>query len=197
MGYHRAGFETRGIDINPQPNYPFDFVQADAFEYLRKYGDRYDFVSASPMCHDHSPLASVAGTDGTYWQVAAIRKLLIAIGVPYVIENVMTAPLRKDISIMMCADNLGLRTVRHRRFEPGNGVLLTSPGPHRAHRAKTATSRRRERWAQGWHVSVTGDVGTYVGPEALGIDWMTGDELSQAIPPAYTEFVGRQVLEQI
>lgn len=195
-GYHRAGFDTEGVDIERQPRYPFTFHQADAFDYIVEHAHRFDFISASPMCHDHSPLTSVAGTDGTYWQVEAIREALIATGKPFVIENVMTAPLRKDISIMLCADNLGLRTVRHRRFEPGGGLALTAPA-HRPHRARTATTRRRERWAQGWHVSVTGDVGTYVGPEALGIDWMTGDELSQAIPPAMTEFIGRQVIAQL
>lgn len=196
MGYHRAGFETVGVDINPQPNYPFEFHQDDAWEFLATHGHAFDFISASPMCRDHTPLTSVAGKTGTEWQVASIREALIASGKPFVIENVMTAPLRKDVSIRLCADNFGLRTVRHRRFEPGNGLILTQP-PHHPHRAQTATSRRRERWEQGWHVSITGDVGTYVGPEALGIDWMTGDELSQAIPPAMTEFIGRQVLAQL
>lgn len=196
MGYHRAGFETEGVDINPQPRYPFKFHRADAWEFLAEHGHEFDFISASPMCRDHTPLTSVAGRTGTEWQVDSIREALVATGVPFVIENVMAAPLRRDISIVLCADNLGLRTVRHRRFEPGNGLVLEQP-PHRTHRARTATARRRARWAQGWHVSVTGDVGTYVGPEAMGIDWMTGDELSQAIPPAMTELVGRQVMAQL
>lgn len=195
-GYHRAGFDTEGVDINPQPRYPFTFHQADAFDYVITHAHRFDFISASPMCRDHTPLTSVAGTTGTEWQVDEIREVLLSIGKPFVIENVMTAPLRHDVSIVLCADNLGLRTVRHRRFEPGGGLVLTQP-PHQPHRARTATSRRRERWEQGWHVSVTGDVGTYVGPDAMGIDWMTGDELSQAIPPAMTELVGRQVLAQL
>lgn len=196
MGYHRAGFGTEGVDIAPQPRYPFTFHQADAFAYVIEHAHRFDFISASPMCRDHTPLTSVAGKTGTEWQVDAIREALESTGKPFVIENVMTAPLREDTSIWLCADNLGLRTVRHRRFEPGGGLTLTGPA-HRPHRARTATTRRRERWAQGWHVSITGDVGTYVGPEAMGIDWMTGDELSQAIPPAMTELVGRQVLAQL
>jgi DNA (cytosine-5)-methyltransferase 1 len=97
---------------------------------------------------------------------------------------------------VLCADNMGLRTVRHRRFEPGGGLVLTQPR-HTPHRARTATKRRRELWDQGWHVSVTGDVGVYVGPDAMGIDWMTGNELSQAIPPAFTNLVGLQMLAQI
>lgn len=196
VGYARAGFDVTGVDIDPQPNYPGTFVQMDAFEFVARHGHEFDVFSASPMCRDHTPLTSVAGVRGTGWQVAAIRRVLEETGKPFVIENVMSAPLRKDISIVVCGDNLGLRTVRHRRFEPGGGLSLKQP-PHRPHRAPTATSRRRERWAQGWHVSITGDVGVYVGPDAMGIDWMTGNELSQAIPPAYTELVGRQILEQI
>jgi DNA (cytosine-5)-methyltransferase 1 len=196
VGYSRAGFEVTGVDINPQPRYPLTFVQADAFEYVAEHGHEFDFIAASPMCRDHTPLTSRAGTTGTAWQVDEIRDALIATGKPYVIENVMAAPLRKGSSIVLCADNMGLRTVRHRRFERGGGITLRQP-THTEHRARTATTRRRERWAQGWHVSVTGDVGTYVGRLAMGIDWMTGNELSQAIPPAYTELIGRQILDQI
>ncbi len=197
VGYQRAGFDVTAVDIDSQPRHRGGrFVQADAFVYLAEHGHAFDFIAASPMCRDHTPLTSVAGTTGTGWQVAAIREALAESGKPYVIENVMAAPLRKDISIMLCADNLGLRTVRHRRFEPGGGLVLAQP-PHRPHRARTATKRRRERWEQGWHVSFTGDIGTYAGPEGLGIDWMNGNELVQAIPPAMTELVGRQVLEQL
>lgn len=196
MGYHLAGFEVVGVDIEPQPRYPFEFHQADAFDYLLAHWHEFDVIHASPMCRDHTPLTSVAGFTGTEWQVAEIREALISTAKPYVIENVMAAPLRKGISIVLCADNMGLRTVRHRRFEPGGGLELTQP-QHVSHSAPTATKRRRERWNQGWHVSVTGDVGTYVGPEAMGINWMSGNELSQAIPPAFTRFVGEQVLAQL
>lgn len=115
-------------------------------------------------------------------------------GGPWVIENVMTAPLDKDSSIVLCGGMFGLRTYRHRRFESNHS--LTAP-EHPKHVAKTATKQRRERWALGWHVSITGDVGTYVGPEAMGIDWMTGNELSEAIPPAYTEWIGRQLADAL
>jgi DNA (cytosine-5)-methyltransferase 1 len=197
VGYERAGFNVTAVDINPQPRHRGGrFVQADAFEYLLTYGFLFDFIHVSPMCRDWTPLTSVAGMSGTAWQLARIRELLIASGKPYVIENVMAAPLRREGSIVLCADNMGLRTVRHRRFEPGGGIVLIQP-PHQPHRARTATSRRRERWDQGWHVSITGDVGTYVGPEAMGVDWMSGDGLSQAIPPAYAEYVGHQVIEQL
>ncbi len=197
MGYHRSGFWVTGVDIEPQPRYPLpDFVQADAFAFVREHGHEFDFIAASPMCRDHTPLTSRAGLTGTAWQVDEIREELIATGKPYVIENVMGAPLRKDSSIVLCADNMGLRTVRHRRFEFGGGITLTQPN-HTPHRARTSTKKRRACWEAGLHISITGDVGSYIGGQAMGIEWMTGNELSQAIPPAYTELIGKQILEQI
>lgn len=190
QGYHRAGFTVVGVDINPQPNYPFEFHQADATTFDL---DGFDAVHASPPCQDHSPLSALVGEHGTGWMLHHTINRLHACGLPYVVENVMGAALDRRRSIVLCGEMFGLRTIRHRRFEPSPGLVLTAP-PHRPHTARTATSRRRERWAQGWHVSITGDVGTYVGPEAMGIDWMTGNELSQAIPPAYTEHIGGQML---
>ena len=78
-------------------------------------------------------------------------------------------------------------------IEPGPGVTLTAP-EHPKHVIRTATKQRRKRWDEGWHVSITGDVGVYVGPEAMGINWMTGNELCEAIPPAYTEVIGQQLM---
>jgi len=88
----------------------------------------------------------------------------------------------------------GLRTYRHRRFE--SYMHLTAP-EHPKHTVLTATKQRKQRWAEGWNVSITGDVGTYVGPEAMGIDWMNGNELCEAIPPAYTQHIGEQLMAYI
>jgi DNA (cytosine-5)-methyltransferase 1 len=190
-GYHRAGFDVVGVDIAPQPRYPFGFVQADAMTYPL---EGYDAYAASMPCHDHTPLRSLAGTNGTGWLLGAVRDRLKATGRPYVIENVPGAPMRPDLKLCGCMFDPPLRTYRLRWFEFSDHVREFWQPPHRDHTKRTATTRRRERWEQGWHVSITGDVGTYVGPEALGIDWMTGDELSQAIPPAYTEHTGGLLL---
>lgn len=193
-GYARAGFDVTGVDIYPQPNYPFAFVRADALHYLAEHWAEYDAVHASPPCQSYTPLGALH-PDKTYPDlVAATRGLLDLTGLPYVIENVMAAPLLKDRSIVLCGGMFGLRTYRHRRFE---SPLPLVPPPHPPHVARTATKRRRELWAQGWHVSITGDVGTYLGPEAMGIDWMSGNELCEAIPPAYTEHIGAQLLEHL
>jgi DNA (cytosine-5)-methyltransferase 1 len=122
--------------------------------------------------------------------------LLEASGKPWVIENVMGAPLDRNRSIVLCANTFGLRTYRHRRFEYSKHLGLVAP-PHAPHVKRAPNRRRRERWLAGDHASITGDVGTYVGPEAMGIDWMTGNGLSEAIPPAYTRFVGAQILASL
>lgn len=188
MGYHRAGFEVVGVDIAPQPRYPFEFHQADAFAYLAEHHGEFDAFDASPECRDHTALTSRAGLKGTGWQLAEIRRMLEEIGKPYIIENVPGAPMRKDV--VLCGGMFGLRTYRHRWFE--SNIPLAAP-EHPKHVIRTSTKKRRRDWDAGLHVSVTGDVGTYVGRQAMGIEWMTGNELSQAIPPAYTEHLGQQL----
>jgi DNA (cytosine-5)-methyltransferase 1 len=155
-------------------------------------------IHASPPCQHYSPVTTRGGNRDDWPDlIEPVRERLKALGCPYVIENVMSAPLDKKRSIVLCADNMGLRTVRHRRFEYSDGLTMVSP-PHNKHKAKTATSHRREMWDKGWNISITGDgPGTYVGPDAMGIDWMTGNELCEAIPPAYTEYVGKMILSQV
>lgn len=193
MGYHRAGFDVVGVDIEPQPRYPFLFVQDDALDFLARNWRHFDAIHASPPCQEYTPLHALHPDKRYPTLIEPTRELVESTGLPFVIENVMSAPLHKDRSVVLCGDNMGLRTVRHRRFEYGGGLVLDQLA-HRPHRAPTATSRRRERWAAGWHVSITGDVGTYVGPEAMGINWMNGAELCEAVPPAYTEHIGRQLV---
>ncbi len=194
MGYHRAGFDVVGVDIEPHANNPHEFHQGDALDYLAEHGHEFDAIHASPPCQAYTPLGALHPHKKYPDLVAATRAALEGLGKPYVIENVMAAPLDKSRSIVLCGGMFGLRTYRHRRFE--SNVFLMPPH-HPRHVIKTATKQRREMWEQGWHVSITGDVGTYLGPEAMGIDWMSGDELSQAIPPAYTEHIGAQLMAHI
>lgn len=120
-----------------------------------------------------------------------IRERLKATGTPWVIENVVGAPLRVDL--MLCAAAFGLRSYRHRIFE-ASFPMEQPPHPEHVTRVNRRKTNRRAHWDAGGFVTVTGDIGSYVGPEAMGIDWMTGAELSQAIPPAYSYYIGRQAL---
>lgn len=198
-GYQRAGFYVHGVDKDPQPRYVGDeFTQADALEVLRDeaFVATFDAIHTSFPCQAFKK-GTLAPADHVPDLITPGRPLLNATGLPWVMENVMGAPLDRKHSITLCANTFGLRTYRHRRFEYSKHLDLVAP-PHLPHTVKAAWGRqRRERWAAGLHASITGDVGTYVGPEAMGIDWMTGNGLSEAIPPAYTEWVGRQLMAHL
>ncbi|NUT23813.1 MAG: DNA cytosine methyltransferase [Hamadaea sp.] len=198
MGYHLAGFDVVGVDNRPQPNYPFTFHQGDALEFLAAHGDRFDAIHASPPCHDHTPLANVVGHDGTGWLLDATRTALDILGRPYVIENVPGADMPGAVTL--CGTEFGLHTDtatrgrvwlrRHRRFE-SNRLLMGAGGCY------CHTKRGRIIGVYG-----TGDSGQGHGwkgsftdrQTVMGIDWMTREELSQAIPPAMTRFIGEQLL---
>jgi len=193
-GYQLAGFHVTGIDINPQPRYAGDeFHQADALTFPL---DEFDAVHASPPCQDHSPLRSRAGEHGTGWMLDATLERLASQPAVWVVENVGAAHNRADF--LLCGEMFGLRTVRHRRFtvDPRLTALLAVPA-HPRHRRPTSTKNRISALAEGHNLSITGNVGVHAGPLCMGIDWMTGDELSQAIPPAYTQFIGEQLLASL
>jgi DNA (cytosine-5)-methyltransferase 1 len=190
MGLHLAGFDVVGVDHEPQPRYPFAFHQADAMTFPL---DGFDFIWASPPCQRYSQLFYTMPDRRTEHPdlVDETRDRLQAIGSPWAIENVYGAPLRRG-SIMLCGGMFGLRTYRHRYFE--TSVMLFQPH-HPRHRIKSdAGSRRKASFLAGGFISVVGDVGSYCGPAAMGIDWMTGNELSQAIPPAYSRWIGEQMM---
>lgn len=165
--------------------------------FLRAHGHLFDAIHASFPCQSYSPLRALSPQKIYPDFLADGREALIASGKPFVIENVMSAPLDKDRSVRLCGSMFGLRTYRHRRFEYGGGFALPPAPKHPRHVALSATKRRKERWAEGWNISVTGDIGTYFGLEAMGIDWMTGAELSEAIPPAYTRWVGGHLMAHL
>lgn len=216
VGYHRAGFDVVGVDCRPMPRYPFAFLEADALDLLRGflsgssvlgyYLSDFDAIHASPPCQRYSPATrSTKGrSDFHPDMVGPAISLLQKTGLPWVVENVMQAPL-SPYSCVLCGTMFGLKVFRHRRFEAsflmlgppcqghknrriGVGGFCTVAGGGNSglrDRSNGRTLRRRpEDGVNGWR-------------KAMGIDWMTRDELSQAIPPAYTEFVGRQLLRAI
>ena len=196
MGYSRAGFDVVGVDIDPQPNYPFEFHQGDALQFLARHGREFDVIHASPPCQGYTALKAVHGNP---WPllIDPVRDLLERVGVPYVIENVQGAPVRRDLTL--CGEMFGLGVLRHRYFELG-GWEAAQP-EHVPHRGRVAGWRHGE-YFDGPYFAVYGNGGgkgtIAQWQAAMGIDW-TSDrrELAEAIPPAYTEFIGAQLLEHV
>jgi len=200
-GYHRAGFNVTGVDIHPQPRYPFEFIQADALEYIAVHGREYDAIHASPPCQAYSslrPLVEARCGPRDYPDlVGPTQRLLRGTGKPYVIENVPGAPLCDPF--MLCGEMFGLRVFRHRMFE-ASIFLLTPPHPRHPRGSKTNSWAGYSSFAQGaTHISPTGNNFRLADAKiAMDIGWMrTRKEISQAIPPAYTEWIGRQLQESL
>lgn len=194
-GYAAAGFDVVGVDIKPQPRYPFTFHQGDALVYLATHGHRYDAIHASPPCQDHSKTRhhSAGRRHGTGHLLDATRDALTQLGRPWIIENVPGAPMRADYRLCGCMFGLpGLR--RERWFETSwQGFDLRHPC-HHADATVTVAGHPGGSSARDGSAGF-GDTATW--RTAMGIDWMTAKELAQAIPPAYTEYLGHQLAAQL
>lgn len=194
MGYHRAGFEVVGVDVNPQKNYPFDFIQADALVFVGGL-DFWDFdaIHASPPCQAYSRSRNNGCHRDAPALIPQVRKMLIESRLPYVIENVVGAPLECPVEI--CGAIFGLKTgkfdlARHRLFETSFAMLAPACSHHRGRTIGVYGSG-----TNSYHRAKFGRcVKESEKREAMGIDWMTRKELTQAIPPAYTEYIGRQLI---
>lgn len=190
MGYARAGFDVVGVDNRPQPRYPFAFIQADALDYVAQHGHEYDAIHASPPCQGYSLMQRMHGHEYPM-HVEEVRRLLLETGKPYVIENVKGAPLVDPTTLV--GSMFGLLTMRPRLFE--SNILLPfmlAPSPSARH-AKLGIAPK-----EGEYVHVVGHApDVEYNRKAMGIDWMTRDELSQAIPPAYTEWIGRHLMSAV
>jgi len=203
-GYDEAGFDMTGVDIEPQPHYPYQFFQADWARYLAEHWQEYDFIHASPPCQAYSGMRRITlarfGVAPEHPDlIALVRDKLGQTGKPFVIENVPGAPLHTQL--VLCAAALGLpHLARHRHFE--SNILLMS-GPPCQHRRNTYTigiygdrpdgrrvSYRQHRLVR---VALSLDEARY----EMGIDWMDWREITQAIPPVYTRFIGTQVLRHL
>lgn len=222
MGYHRAGFEVFGVDIDPQPNYPFPFKQSDAVGLLRDLLDGHIFgfkhrtewggrgfeqwfalggfaaIHTSPPCQASSALTKGTNQGRDYPQlIPAVRDLLAATGRPTVIENVQGSDLRRDITL--CGEMFGLGVIRHRYFEV-DGATVTQP-PHVKHRGRVR-GWRHGTYYDGPYLAVHGEGGgkgtVAEWQAAMGIDWTDNRKsIAEAIPPAYTEHIGRQLIDHL
>jgi DNA (cytosine-5)-methyltransferase 1 len=208
-GYARAGFEVVGVDINPQPNYPFKFIKANALDVLKDHDfiNQFDAIAASPPCQHHSKVRTLseARNGGHYGEhldlIPETRELLMATGKPYIIENVAGAPLLNPVRLFG-SQFKNLYTQRERWFE--SNMLLREPAEPRK---KMKTPSAGNGFGEDGSISIVGSGGVkgmnskqialYWGFAMGGIDWMTRAELAEAIPPAYTEFLGKQLKEYL
>ena len=267
VGYHRAGFdEIVGVDIAPQPRYPFEFVHADALEYLAEHGHDYEAIHASPPCQGYSIMHNLPWLRGREYPLLILPtiEMLEALGKPYVVENVMGARhgsktvQKRGLEAhglkagWLCGTMFGLPFYRHRLFAtnwfwlaPGHprhklnlhprseqyiygGTVKGLPGGaagldvkprenpvnstwrqyHDGHKAVVFPDGTKQNkgcgallaWqgngAQANGVGIGHAKGWRLAAEAMGIDWMKRKELTQAIPPVFTEFIGRQLLRE-
>lgn len=197
MGYHRAGFDVTGVDIAPRPRYPFTFIQADAIDYVLNHGHEYDAIHASWPCqHDAAiTLGTNAHLRDTYADLYAKgRDAMLATGRPWVIETTAARP-----DVVLCGTQFGLPILRHRKFEVHGWTPLAPP--HMRHQGRVRGWRHGQ-YHEGEYLAVYGKGGGKASvPEmqaALGIDWTdVHEELTEAIPPAYTQFLGEQLITQL
>lgn len=198
MGLWQAGFDVTGIDLLPQRRYPFVLMTGDALALTAEYLAEFDMIWASPPCqmytvatgldHAREPRALF----NTFADlIPETRKLLMTSGKPYIIENVVKAPLIDPI--MLCGAQFGLRVYRHRLFE--SNTVLYEP-PKCVHKNKVAPMGLPP--LEDEFISVVGHFGAKAAAQdAMGIDWMSNEEMSQAIPPAYSQFLGKQIIDQL
>lgn len=202
MGYHRAGFDVVGVDIRPQPRYPFEFVQDDALKWAASLARGYrtgefDAIHASPPCQKWTPYSRTGKVRDYPDLIGETRHLLEQTALPWVIENVEGAPLNMD-SLLLCGSMFDLDVRRHRLFEFGQPYEHPLWGcRHKIwadDRYPGATNRKGRR---------TVEIGVWRIPletqkRAMGVDWdITLEELSEMVPPAYTELIGHQLMAHV
>ena len=204
MGYHRAGFEVVGVDIKKQKRYPFEFLHADALEVLadQDFLKGFDVIAASPPCQTHSITQHLRDAQGNTTTkldlIPETREALQAWGGAYIIENVPGAPLINPVTL--CGSSFELKVRRHRQFE-SNLFLAGLPCDHKAQGRPVGVygamkdnpkgiDRNTGKMVYGGRTANTIEEAR----EAMGIDWMLWGDLVEAIPPAYTEHLGRQIV---
>ena len=201
VGYSRAGFdEIVGIDLRSQPRYPFEFIRADALDYVLAHGGEFDVIHASPPCQFASQAVKKINRAHRLNLIPAIRELLIGLDRPYVIENVPTAREHLREPIQLCGSSFGLLVRRHRLFE-SNQWLWGRQCSHKEYPRQFAPAWNRTNLLRVLSVSggyQQGRVDLDDQKRAMGITWdITLNELSEAIPPAYTEFIGRALIKEL
>lgn len=190
MGLYQAGFDVVGVDIAPQPKYPFKFYQADAMTFPL---DGFDFIWASPPCQGYSHLTPETNKGDYQKLIPALRERLQESGIPYCIENVAGAKKELINPVMLCGSMFGLRTQRHRYFEASFSFSAPRGCDHTEIPLLVTTASkasREKRFKLGMKPKSVSNA-----MEAYGIDWMGFKELKEAIPPAYSRYIGEHLIK--
>lgn len=189
-GYVQAGFDVVGVDIDPQPRYPYRFVQGDAVAYLAAHGAEFDAIHASPPCQGYSNAQRIQQRDHPML-IEVVRDLLTGLGRPWVIENVMGAPLVDPV--LLCGTMFGLRTYRHRIFE--SSVPIPEP-LHFEHTQRQIKMGRPVR--EGDFYQAVGNFSNVAyARKDMGVPWMNRDGIRECIPPVYARHVGASLLSLV
>lgn len=195
-GYAQAGFEVTGVDINPQKNYPFEFIQADAVEYVKKHGHKYDVIHASPPCQAYTAMTTGTNAGKKVYDETLLNATREALSDHRytIIENVVGAPVREDLKL--CGEMFGLRVIRHRLFECSFDIEQPK---HIKHRSRVNDWRHGERF-EGYYLAIYGTGGGRGSvdewKDAMQMTWpQYKKEIAQAIPPAYAKYIGDQLME--
>lgn len=195
-GYARAGFEVTGVDLKHGKRYPHKYIRGDVRDYLsQEFLNQFDVIAASPPCQTHSITQHLRNAQGKTTakidMIPETRQALIASGKPYIIENVQGSPLINPITLCGSAFNLKVR--RHRLFE-SNMNLQGSLCKHKEQGKPVGIyGSMRDQIPNGGHTAKTMDEAK----EAMGIDWMIWGELVESIPPIYTEYIGKQIINRL
>ena len=191
MGYFLAGFDIVGVDIEQKTRYPFEFIQTDALQFIAKYGCKFDVIHVSPPCQSYSWCTPTTHKANHPDLIEIMRRLLESTGKPYIIENVGGARSKLKSPIKLCGSMFGLMCYRHRYFEINpNILLLTPPCRHDFRPLLVTTAGSNSRAIRGGNAKSVKNASL-----AYGISWMSTDGLKEAIPPAYTKWIGEHIID--
>jgi DNA (cytosine-5)-methyltransferase 1 len=207
-GYAAAGFEVVGVDLHPQPRYPYEFIQADLLDLDPAWiAAEFDALHISPPCQKYTRLRHRYTVNAHPDLIGPARRLAVATGLPYVIENVEDARGELVDPVMLCGRMFpGLRVFRHRYFETGGGLVLDRPehASHRGVRCHTLDKRKKHygttnEWTDFVMVNGGGNCSRLAAADAMGMNhrYLTKDELNEAIPPAYTRHIGEALMAHL
>jgi DNA (cytosine-5)-methyltransferase 1 len=215
-GYHQAGFDVIGVDSRPQPLYPFEFHQMDAMDALSRLrgdeavfeGKKVDLIHLSPPCKAHTRAKHIREAQGRQSSepnlLTPSLRMLEDVRTPWIVENVPGAPMRKELEL--CGSMFGLKVRRHRWFCAHQDLFLYPPGvcdhvtqgkPVGVYHTMNDTVQGKDNERGGYVIGGSTAKTLEEGQEAMGIDWLTWKPLTQAIPPAYTKFIGGILMRQL